>query len=354
MTSMCHDLRSGPIQNFNKGVSHHSLREYNTMQLDHSCPQLHVATDLSKLTSALAYHADSWIIGGGSNILIVQDLDRPVIIIDTKGVSTVSEDDSSIHLKVAAGENWHQFVMWAIRQGYGGIENLSLIPGKCGAAPMQNIGAYGVELSDVLVEVHTIDKRTQNSRVLSAADCELGYRDSIFKRGLKDQVVITDIVLKLSKPGYHKLTLSYGAIQKEIEKMGIEDVTIADMSAAVIKIRESKLPDPIELPNVGSFFKNPIIPKDLYTALSKHHPKMPHYPTDDESYVKVPAGWLIDKSGLKGYRVGDVGTHVNQALVIVNHGADQGQDILDFSAVIQAKVSDRYGINLEREVNIFQ
>ena len=324
------------------------------MQLAHSCPQLHVVTDVSTLASALADHADSWIIGGGSNILIVQDLDRPVIIIDTKGVTTVSEDDRSIKLKVAAGENWHQFVMWAIQQGYGGVENLSLIPGKCGAAPMQNIGAYGVELSDVLVEVQTIDKRTQKSRVLSAADCQLGYRDSIFKRDLKDQVVITDIVLKLSKPGHHKLTLSYGAIQKEIDQMDVKDVTIAYVSAAVIKIRQSKLPDPTELPNVGSFFKNPIIDKDLYESLSKHHPKMPHYPTDDESYVKVPAGWLIDKSGLKGYRVGDVGTHVNQALVIVNHGTDQGRDILDFSAEIQAKVLNRYGINLEREVNVFR
>lgn len=351
---MCHDLRSVQIQNFNIGVKHYSLHEYNTFQLAHNCPQLHVATDLFKLRSALANHPDSWIIGGGSNILIVQDLDKPVIIIDTKGVSTVSENESSIVLKVAAGENWHKIVMWAIRQGYGGIENLSLIPGKCGAAPMQNIGAYGVELSDVLVEVHVIDKRTQKNHVLNVADCQLGYRDSIFKRGLKDQVVITDIVLKLSKPGYHNLTMSYGAIQKEIELMKIADVAIADVSAAVINIRQSKLPDPIELPNVGSFFKNPIIDIDLYTSLSKDHPTMPHYPTDDETYVKVPAGWLIDQSGLKGYQVGDVGTHVNQALVIVNHGTDKGQNILDFSADIQRKVLNRYGINLEREVNIFR
>jgi UDP-N-acetylmuramate dehydrogenase len=335
-------------------VNQQNLKEYNTMQLAHSCPQLYVATDQSTLISALSADPNSWVIGGGSNILITQDLDRPVIIIDTKGIAIVGNDDSSVMLKVAAGENWHQLVMWSISQGYGGIENLSLIPGKCGAAPMQNIGAYGVELSDVLVEVHTVDKQTQKKHVLSVEECQLGYRDSIFKRELKDQVIITDLVLRLSKQGHHKFMLSYGSIRDELEQAGVQDVTIADVSAAVIKIRQSKLPDPAVLPNVGSFFKNPIITQDLYNSLAQRHPDMPHYPLTDEAHVKIPAGWLIDRSGLKGYRVGDVGTHVAQALVIVNHGAQRGQDILDFSATIQAKVFDRYGINLEREVNIFQ
>ena len=321
------------------------------MQLAHSCPNLQIATDITTLKSALSSHPDSWIIGGGSNILITQDLDRSVIIIDNKGISKVSEDESCITLKVAAGENWHDFVLWAINHNYGGIENLSLIPGKCGAAPMQNIGAYGVELSDVLIEVHALDKETQETIVLSKEDCQLGYRDSIFKNGLKGKVVITDIVIRLSKPGHHKLSMSYGAIQNEIEQMGIDEVTIADVSSAVITIRQSKLPDPAELPNVGSFFKNPIIPIDIYESLSEGHPDMPHYPVDD-AHVKVPAGWLIDRSGLKGHRVGDVGTHINQALVIVNYGAEYGQEILDFSMEIQSKVLDRYGISLQREVNV--
>jgi len=269
------------------------------------------------------------------------------------GISIIDEDKVSVTLKIAAGENWHDFVMWAIQQGYGGIENLSLIPGKCGAAPMQNIGAYGVELSDVLQEVHAIDKVTQEALILSKDDCQLGYRDSIFKGDLLSQVVITGIVVRLSKPGHHKLALSYGAIQHELELMEVVDPNISDVSAAVIKIRQSKLPDPAELPNVGSFFKNPIIGKAEYESLSKDHPDMPHYPIDD-THVKVPAGWLIDRSGLKGYRVGDVGTHVDQALVIVNYGTEHGQEILDFSAEIQTRVFDRYGITIEREVNILK
>ncbi len=323
------------------------------MQLAHSCPDLHIARDIHTLTSALSKHPNSWIIGGGSNILITQNLDTPVIIIDMTGISIIDEDKVSVTLKIAAGENWHDFVMWAIQQGYGGIENLSLIPGKCGAAPMQNIGAYGVELSDVLQEVHAIDKVTQEALILSKDDCQLGYRDSIFKGDLLSQVVITGIVVRLSKPGHHKLALSYGAIQHELELMEVVDPNISDVSAAVIKIRQSKLPDPAELPNVGSFFKNPIIGKAEYESLSKDHPDMPHYPIDD-THVKVPAGWLIDRSGLKGYRVGDVGTHVDQALVIVNYGTEHGQEILDFSAEIQTRVFDRYGITIEREVNILK
>jgi len=321
------------------------------MQLTHSCSNLLIATDITSIKAALSEHPDSWIIGGGSNILITQDLDRSVIVIDNKGISIVSEDESSVTLKVAAGETWHDFVMWAINHNYGGVENLSLIPGKCGAAPMQNIGAYGVELSDVLIEVHAIDKATLETIVLSKEDCQLGYRDSIFKNDLKGKVVITNIVIRLSKIGYHQLSMSYGAIQNNIAQMCINEVTIADVSTAVIKIRQSKLPDPVELPNVGSFFKNPIIPIDRYESLSKEHPDMPHYPVDD-AHVKVPAGWLIDRSGLKGHRVGNVGTHVDQALVIVNYGTEYGQEILDFSMEIQSEVLNRYGISLQREVNV--
>ncbi len=278
-------------------------------------------------------------------------MDKSVLVIDMKGIEIIREDNTSVKIKVAAGEVWHDLVLWCLEHNYGGIENLSLIPGKCGAAPIQNIGAYGVEISDVLEEVHFVDRQSLERQVISAADCNLGYRDSVFKHELKDKVVITHIVITLDKPGNHTLHMSYGAIQEELSEIEAERITIQDVSQAVIKIRQSKLPDPKELPNVGSFFKNPIIEKSAYNQLLITHPDIPSYPVDAD-HIKVPAGWLIDKSGLKGYRIGDVGTHVNQALVIVNYGTDDGLEILRFSQYIQREVYRVYGIQIIPEVNI--
>ena len=321
------------------------------MRVGHSCRSIQIVHNTADLTAKLKNQPESIIIGGGSNILITNDLEQSVLIINNKGIEIIDEDETSVLVQIAAGEIWHEFVLWCLEHNLGGVENLSLIPGKCGAAPIQNIGAYGVEISDVLREVHVIERASLEQRVIEAEDCALEYRSSIFKHKLKNKVVITHIVLRLNKPDHHKLRLSYGAVQQELSSLKSEEITIQDISRAVVKIRRSKLPDPQELPNVGSFFKNPIIEKYTYEKLITLYPEMPSYPVD-EKHVKIPAGWLIDKSGLKGYRIGDVGTHVNQALVIVNHGTTDGLEILRFSQFIQREVERTYGIHISPEVNI--
>ena len=329
----------------------YSLKAYNSFSVDHSCHNIHVVNDHRDLPIILSHIPDCQVIGGGSNLLLVEDLDKEVIIINNKGISLIEQDDKTVSVEVNAGETWQDVVLWALHFNYGGIENLSLIPGKCGAAPMQNIGAYGVELSDVLIAVRGYYKSTLQPFILSKEDCLLGYRDSIFKNELKNQVVITQIVLRLTKDGAHHINVAYGAIQSELDKERIVNPTIHDVSRVVTKIRSTKLPYPEELPNAGSFFKNPIVNKEKYASLRQDHPDIPSYPVDD-LHVKIPAGWLIDRSGLKGYRSGLVGTHINQALVIVNYGTTSGQDILNLSKEIQQIVNQNYDILLEPEVNI--
>lgn len=291
------------------------------------------------------------ILGGGSNVLFTKDMHEPLVLINTKGIEVIKEEDSYVLVSIAAGEVWHDTVLWAIKQNYGGIENLSLIPGKCGAAPIQNIGAYGVEIKDVLHAVKAFNLETQIEQIFHNAECGFAYRMSHFKSKWKEQFLITDIILKLSKPNFHKINISYGAISSELEKKGITKPTIKNVSDAVIDIRSSKLPDPQVIGNAGSFFKNPIVDPDVYNSLAQDFSDMPNYPAGDK--VKLAAGWLIDQCGWKGKRVGDTGTYDNQALVIVNRGEASGADILAVAQQIQKDVVNKFGIELEPEVNIW-
>ena len=321
------------------------------MRVSHSCSHIQIIRHIDQLKLALKEHPEAIILGGGSNVLIVADLDKTILVLDHKGIQVIDQDDKTVIVNVAAGELWDDLIQWCLNHKYGGIENLSLIPGKCGAAPVQNIGAYGVELSDVLVSVGMIDRETLTYNILSAAECHLGYRDSVFKNDLKNRVVITDINLCLHKDGYHRLNLSYGVIASKLEALNILSPSIGDISRLICDIRKTKLPDPDILPNVGSFFKNPIVPVAFYDELKKTYKNIPHYAVDD-SMIKIPAAWLIDQCGLKGWRIKNVGTHITQPLVIVNYGAVDGQEILDFSKEIQQRVKELYNIDLHPEVNI--
>lgn len=289
------------------------------------------------------------ILGGGSNVLFTRDFDGLVLVNKIKGIEVVREDDNHVYVQVGAGENWHQFVLYAIEKGWGGIENLSLIPGSVGASPMQNIGAYGVEIKDVFDSLTAFHLSTKTEEDFTHEECEFGYRESVFKRALKGQYVITSVTYRLDKK--HHLNTSYGAIEAELERKGISSPTIKDVSDAVIAIRQSKLPDPKEIGNAGSFFKNPVVEKSTLEKIQKEYPKVPFYPIDDD-HVKVPAGWLIDTAGWKGKRFGAYGVHVNQALVLVNYDDAQGQEIYNLSQRILDDVNERFGIKLEREVNV--
>lgn len=289
------------------------------------------------------------VLGGGSNVLFVQDFPGLVMNVNLKGKTIVEEDEEEIQLAVGAGENWHELVMYCVERGWGGIENLSLIPGKMGAAPIQNIGAYGVELKDVFVSLEAVELETGTIRTFSHADCEFGYRDSVFKRDLKGKYLITQVTLRLQKNP--AINTGYGAIKTELAKLKKSDFNIRDVSNVVIMIRRSKLPDPAEIGNAGSFFKNPEIPTTQFEELKKTWPDIVGYPVR-EGVTKVPAGWLIDRAGWKGKRFGDYGVHARQALVLVNYGGAAGADIYALSGEILADIQTKYGIQLEREVNV--
>lgn len=284
-------------------------------------------------------------------MLLTRDIDKTVLHINLKGKRVVEESDEEVLVEACAGENWHEFVMWCIENGFGGLENLSLIPGNVGSSPIQNIGAYGVEVKDYFEYCQAIHIQTLEPRKFTFEDCRFAYRDSVFKRELKGQYIITKVVFRLTKTN-HKINTNYGAIRQLLEDKGISSPGIKDVSAAVIAIRQSKLPDPAELGNSGSFFKNPIISAGHYEKLKQRFPEMPGYPVSEE-LIKVPAGWLIEKAGLKGYRKGDAGVHKNQALVLVNYGSASGEEILYLSKTIQQKVLNLFGIELLPEVNIF-
>jgi UDP-N-acetylmuramate dehydrogenase len=283
-------------------------------------------------------------------MLLTQDIDALVIHVDLKGKKIIKEDDDSVWVESQAGEVWHEFVLWSIDQNLGGLENMSLIPGNVGTTPVQNIGAYGTEIKDTFVSCTAVDIATQELRTFTRVECKFGYRESIFKQEAKDNYVITSVVFKLTKRN-HKINTAYGDITKELEKNNIVTPTLKEVSNAVIAIRQSKLPDPKELGNSGSFFKNPIIAKELYEKAHAQFPEMPHYVVS-ETEVKVPAGWLIEQAGFKGKRFGDAGIHKNQALVLVNYGNATGQEILAVSRDIQATVLNKFGIAIETEVNV--
>lgn len=330
-----------------------SLRQFNTFGIEASCKQfveIQSLNDLIELFRTDVYQqSEHLILGGGSNILLTQNFDGLVIKNCIASQDIIKEDDQNIWIKVGAGTVWHDFVIDCIRKNRGGIENLSLIPGTVGAAPMQNIGAYGVEVKNVFQSLEAIHKTTGELHIFDNSQCEFGYRESIFKRKAKNQFVITSVTFKLTK-SKHKLNISYGAIQDTLQKHEIKSPTIEDVSNAVIKIRQSKLPDPKEIGNAGSFFKNPTIDKNDYKNLQDQFITMPGYELTDQ-IVKIPAGWLIEQCGWKGKTVGDIGVHKNQSLVLVNYGGGSGHEIKKLALQIQQSVIDKFGIRLTPEVN---
>jgi hypothetical protein len=303
------------------------------------------------LIEALHMYPNPFVLGGGSNMLITQKISQPVLHILLKGIEVQKETDDYVWIKAAAGENWHQFVQYTLSKGYGGLENLSLIYGNVGTTPVQNIGAYGVEIKDVMTSCEAIDVCTLQKRVFSNADCCFGYRESIFKGKEKGHYIITAVTFKLTKRN-HLLHTQYGAIEEVLRERHITTPTPQQLSEVVIAIRQRKLPNPAELGNCGSFFKNPILPKEKYIELQQLYPQISSYKVDDLN-VKVPAGWLIDTCGLKGYRVGDAGVHTEQALVLVNYGKATGKEILAVAHYVKDQVFEKFGVALEFEVNIF-
>ena len=326
------------------------LKPYNTFGINVKARQFVDIRSLNDLQKVINAEKSFFILSGGSNLLLTKDVDKLVIHLNTKGIAVIQETNNDVFIKVQAGENWHEFVLWCIDHNYGGIENLSLIPGNVGTAPIQNIGAYGVELKDVMHDLEALEITTVNTKVFTNKDCEFGYRNSIFKNELKGRYIITGVTFKLTK-NTHKLNSSYGAIQSELDRSNIINPSIKDISEAVIKIRQSKLPDPKEIGNSGSFFKNPIISKDDFKKLQKTYPDAPHYVVSNKE-VKVPAGWLVEQCGFKGKRFGDAGVHKKQALVLVNYDNATGEDILKLAKKIQKTVLEKFKIHLEAEVNI--
>lgn len=288
------------------------------------------------------------ILGGGSNILWTKKFNGLTLHIDTKGISITKENDSHVFVNVQAGENWHEFVLWSIKNNYGGIENLALIPGSVGAAPIQNIGAYGVELKEVFVECSGINIETLNSKIFSLEDCKFNYRNSIFKNEEINKYIITSVKLKLTKKGHHKLSTNYGDIKKVMAKSVPNPKNIAE---AVIKIRKSKLPNPKKIGNAGSFFKNPTINKNLLKKILTKYPDIPYYFI--QGSYKIPAAWIIEKLNFKGYREGDTGVHKDQALILLNYGKSSGIEILKLSEQIQNEVYKNFSIKLIPEVVIW-
>ncbi|WP_422859252.1 UDP-N-acetylmuramate dehydrogenase [Flagellimonas sp. S174] len=331
-----------------------SLKEYNTFGIDVTARFFVAISSLLQLQKVLELKAypKKFILSGGSNVLLTQDIDALVIHINLKGISIEEESDSEVVLKVMAGENWHNLVLWSLDNGYGGLENLSLIPGNTGTAPIQNIGAYGVELKDIFESCTAMEIATGELVEFDQDSCQFGYRDSIFKNKAKGKFIITSVNLRLTKEN-HQLNTNYGAIENELKKQGIVYPTIHDVSKAVIAIRRSKLPDPDEIGNSGSFFKNPIVSGKVFEKLKKTYPEVPSYQIS-KSEIKIPAGWLIEQCGFKGKRIGDAGVHEKQALVLVNYGNASGQDIMDLATDIQKTVKKKFNIEITPEVNIIR
>ncbi len=329
-----------------------SLKNFNTFGIEAKAKQFVAVQSLSELEAILKEHKDKkkFILGGGSNMLLTQDIDGLVVHVDLKGKNIVQENDDWVWVECQAGENWHEFVLWTLSQNYGGLENMSLIPGNVGTTPVQNIGAYGAEIKDTMISCEAIKIDTFEIKTFLNKDCHFGYRESIFKQEAKDQYIITSVVFQLTKRN-HKINTAYGDIQAELANHGIENPTIKDVSNAVIAIRQSKLPDPKELGNSGSFFKNPILLKIDFEKIHAQFPEMKYYEVS-ETEVKVPAGWLIEQAGFKGKRFGDAGIHKNQALVLVNYGNATGQEILAVSKDIQKTIFEKFGIHIEAEVNV--
>ena len=327
-----------------------SLKSFNTFGIDVMATSFVEVQNIEEVKSVLSNNKQPLLIlGGGSNLLFTTDFEGLVIKNNLKGITVVEENDSEIYLRIGAGEVWHEFVLYSIENGYAGIENLSLIPGNVGASPMQNIGAYGVEVKDVITEVEALHLKDYSLNTFSNEACEFGYRSSVFKTSEKGNYFITAVTFKLNKQA--KVNTSYGAIDSELKRLEIENPTIKDVSRAVINIRSSKLPDPKKIGNSGSFFKNPVISEAQKNKILANYPDAPNYFQSNGDF-KMAAGWLIEKCGWKGKRIDNYGVHDLQALVLVNYGGAKGSEIYSLSEQIIESVNSKFGIILEREVNI--
>ncbi len=330
-----------------------SLYSFNTFHLESRTRYFTEVNSIDQvnhlIASGLLSENQFLLLGGGSNLLFTGNYKGIVVHIINKGIQVITRSEDTVVLKVCAGENWHEFVTHCVNQGFGGLENLSLIPGNVGSSPIQNIGAYGVEVKDCILSLEAIDMQTGELKVFTAEDCAFGYRDSIFKRELKGKFAIWSVtfLLKLNAA----VNLEYGAIKQDLDALGINNPGIVDVSKAVCNIRRSKLPDPELLGNAGSFFKNPTVDQKFADKLLETFPKLVYYPLGDEK-VKLAAGWLIEQCGWKGFREGDAGVHQNQALVLVNYGNATGSNMLTLAHRVQNSVYERFGVKMEMEVNV--
>ena len=325
-----------------------SLKNYNTFGINVNAKRFIEINSTQELKQLLTKEKAIFLLGGGSNMLLTSDIEKLVIHLNLKGITVNDTETDFVFITAEAGENWHDFVVWCISQNYGGLENLSLIPGNVGTSPIQNIGAYGVEIKDTFHQLEAIEIATGKTRIFKHKDCNFGYRNSVFKNELKGKFIITNVTFKLTKNN-HKTNISYGAI-KEVLK-DIKNPTLKDISNAIISIRESKLPDPQKIGNSGSFFKNPVIAIDLFKKLQEKYPNIPNYVVSTKE-IKVPAGWLIEQCGFKGKRFGEAGIHEKQALVLVNYGNATGKEIYQLAKKIQQTVLEKFSIPLEIEVNV--
>ena len=327
------------------------LQTFNTFGFNETAEEFARFNSSEELTELLQHNKNKplFILGGGSNILLTKKIEGLVLKNDIKGIKIIEENDDFVIVESGAGEIWHNFVVHCINQNWSGLENLSLIPGSVGASPMQNIGAYGVEIKDVFAYLLAYNIASEKIEKFDAEQCQFGYRESIFKQSLKGKYVICHVAFKLSKKAIKNTT--YGAIEDELNKLGISDPSIQDISRAVIAIRQSKLPDPALIGNAGSFFKNPIVPETIVDTLKEIYPDIPNYPSAP-GMKKLAAGWLIEKAGWKGKSYGNYGVHKNQALVLVNYGGSTGKEIYDLSTEIIHDIKTKFNIELEREVNI--
>ncbi|MFM7661158.1 MAG: UDP-N-acetylmuramate dehydrogenase [Bacteroidota bacterium] len=328
-----------------------SLKSYNTFGIDAKASYFSRFSNTKELATLLKEFKNHpfLIIGGGSNLLLTKDFDGIVLKNEILEKNIIEDTADSVLVKIGAGENWHEFVLWTIENNFGGVENLSLIPGSVGASPMQNIGAYGVEIKDVFDHLFAYHIETGETHRFSLEECQFGYRESVFKHSFRNQYVITEVCLKLEKN--RKVNTTYGAIEQELKRMGISSPTIRDVSNAVIAIRQSKLPNPSELGNAGSFFKNPVVDAAIADTVLEKFPTAPIYPAENGK-KKLAAGWLIEQAGWKGKTVGSCGVHKLQALVLVNYGGSTGNQIYGLSSAIIADIQEKFGVTLEREVNI--
>ena len=334
-------------------IENYPLLKLNTFGVDVKAKYFTSINTINELIEATKTNVfkdlELLILGGGSNILFTKDCDGLVILNNIKGKEIISQNQQSIFLKIGAGENWHELVMYCVDNGWGGIENLSLIPGNTGTAPMQNIGAYGVEIKETFVELEALEISSGKIVKFNNSDCEFGYRESVFKNKMKNQYIILNVTLELKKNPV--LNINYGDVKAILESQNIKNPAIKEVSNAIIRIRQSKLPDPKKIGNSGSFFKNPLVSLNQLELIKKNYPNVVNYEINENEF-KIAAGWLIERAGWKGKKFNNYGVHEKQALVLVNYGLANGMEIFDLSEKIILDIKDKFGITLEREVNI--